>query len=473
MSREKLPGWSYTDGTDMGADSVLLGPEAQETVRKAKSEWQKAQTAGDQPGMDYWHGVAESERKKAGYSGGANGGGYMALMSTVKEPDYGTPSSEYKAAMDKAIQALKGHQPFSYDPENDPSYQQYKDQYTRLGKQAMEDSFGHAALRTGGLGGSAAMSASQQAYNSYMQALADKIPELRQIAYQMWQDEDERMRKDIDLFDSLDQQTWGRWNNDRTFQRSAFESDRGFDYNKGLDQWNMVRQLDRDAKADEETAYQRGQDEKTWAWKEAERDYERLADKAAELAATGDFSGYAQLWGLSEQETEALVAKYAKEERLSEEQAARDLADWFAQNGDYSRLDALGVDTNYLRAMQRQALAPKSSGSGGGSSGKSGKKAGDDSISLLSDVGEDSPWSRLLSGLTGAAMSKAFGRLTQKGQEQAHSTKYEELADRIDHINPGVTQEQMQGLLEQIERELQAGTITEEEYEALGKKFGY
>lgn len=495
MSREKLPGWTYTDGTDMGADSALLGQEALGTVRHAQSEWQKAQAAGDQEGMDHWHGVAESERAKAGYSGGANGGGYIPLSSTVKEPDYGEAPSEYKAAMDKAIQALQGRQPFRYDPESDPSYQQYAEQYTRLGKQAMEDSYGHAALRTGGLGGSAAMSASQQAYNGYMQALADKIPELRQIAYQMWQDEEDRLRRDVDLYGSLDQQAWNRWNSDRSFQRGAFEGDRDFDYNKGMDQWNMVRQLDRDAKTDAETEYQRGQDAKDWAWKENERDYSRGLEKAAGLATVGDYSGYAQLWDLTEAETEALVAEYAEEKRLTKEQAARDLADWYAEKGDFSKLDELNVDTSYLKAVQRQALQPKSSGGSGGGS-KSAKPAltyaqtlkaiEDGNITdnvryayeyYMGEPLEDAP--RLSAKMNWAGMLRGvgktvFGRPTEKEQTQPSGTSYADLSRAVkNYIDNGLSGENAEYMLDQIDRALAAGTITQAQYDELGKKLGY
>lgn len=360
--KEKLPGWSYTDGTDMGADAAFMTPESLAVVRQGKELYQQGFEAGDQEMMDQGHAMAEGERAKYGYSGGANGGGYVQLAFTRKEPDYGAAPSEYKAAMDKAIAALQSRGPFTYDPETDPSYQQYKEQYTRLGQRAMEDSYGHAALRTGGLGGSAAMSASQQAYNGYMQALADKVPELRQVAYQMYQDEEDRLRRDIELYGGLDQRAWDRWSSDRAFQRGAFETDRSFDYGKSVDQWNMARQLDRDAKADEETAYQHQQDQRTWDWQEEARDYQRRADKAAGLAAVGNFSGYADLWGLDEAETETFVAQYAKETKQTEEQAARDLADWYAQYGDFNKLKGLGVNTSALERQQAMALAPKTGG---------------------------------------------------------------------------------------------------------------
>lgn len=439
MSKEKEQGWNYTGDTGLGMDGALLSPESQAVVRQGKALYQKGFEAGDQKMMDQGHAMAEAERAKYGYSGGANGGGYISLTPTAKEPDYGEASTQYKTAMDRAIQTLQGRGKFTYDPETDPSYQQYKEQYTRLGKQAMEDSYGHAALRTGGLGGSAAMSASQQAYNGYMQALADKIPELRQIAYQMYQDEENGLRRDIDLYGSLDQQEWNRWNSDRDFQRGAFENDRSFDHGKTVDQWNMARQLDRDAKTDEETQYQRS------------------AEKAAALASTGNYSGYAQLWGMSEEETQALVDKYAKEERLTEEQAARDLADWYAGYGDLSKAKALGV-------------TPQMKASGGSGGGKVIPAAPPEDKKKAEDSWAD--WmGGALQGLVGGAMKTAVGRF--RGQGQASGNSYANLVGRIQSIPAGVTPAQMESLVNEIDRALDAGTITQAEYDELGRKLGY
>ena len=72
---------------------------------------------------------------------------------------------------------------FRYNPESDPAYQAYKDVYTRLGEQAMQDAYGNAAARTGGFGSSAAIAAGQQAYNNYMQQLDAIVPQLEQQNY--------------------------------------------------------------------------------------------------------------------------------------------------------------------------------------------------------------------------------------------------------------------------------------------------
>lgn len=67
---------------------------------------------------------------------------------------------------------------FSYDPEADLLYRQYREQYQKLGRQAMEDTVGQTAGLTGGYGSSYGETAGMQAYNSYLGKLNELLPEL-------------------------------------------------------------------------------------------------------------------------------------------------------------------------------------------------------------------------------------------------------------------------------------------------------
>lgn len=97
--------------------------------------------------------------------------------------------------LDSVYGNIKNYQPFSYDVNSDALYQQYADQYTRLGNMAMQDTMGQAAAMTGGYGNSYATTAGNQAYQGYLQQLNDVVPELYQMALNKWQ-----MGKD-DLYD--------------------------------------------------------------------------------------------------------------------------------------------------------------------------------------------------------------------------------------------------------------------------------
>lgn len=101
-----------------------------------------------------------------------------------------------QAVHDLAEQAYQNREDFSYDPSADALYQQYKDRYTAAGRLAMEDTMGKAAAMTGGYGNSYAQTAGQQAYQGYLQQLNDRVPELYQLAYNKYADEqDEAYQK--------------------------------------------------------------------------------------------------------------------------------------------------------------------------------------------------------------------------------------------------------------------------------------
>lgn len=289
-----------------GADNAHMGDENWNAVQKAKANWKTAYDAGDQAGMDAAHAAAEAIRAGYGYSGGADGSEYLPLMfkseGYVKEDGgdggsgrggYGYPgfSSRYDPQIQALYQAILSREPFSYDAENDPLYGQYKQSYTRGGQRAMQDTLGQLALRTGGLASSYAESAAQQTYDNYMAALADKIPELQQLAYQRYQDELSGKRADLSMLLGLDDVDYNRWSGDRSFDYNAYR-DQVAD-----DQWakSFDYQQQRDAASDSQWQQQ-------WDYSRAQEDYTRrlqLAQQYAEL--TGDYSGFLEAGWTPEQ----------------------------------------------------------------------------------------------------------------------------------------------------------------------------
>lgn len=125
---------------------------------------------------------------------------------------YGDYKSQYGDQI-SGLQNTLANRTFEYDPEKDESYQQYKTDYTRMGEQAMDDTIGKVSARTGGLASSYATSAANQTYNNYMQQLASKIPELRQIAYGHYQDEGNNLRNQLNDYLTRDQNAQNIWNN--------------------------------------------------------------------------------------------------------------------------------------------------------------------------------------------------------------------------------------------------------------------
>ncbi len=288
---------------------------------------------------------------KSGAAGGqkqteATGGGAAAkTTSSWRAPAY---SSKFQKARDDALAALKAVKPFSYDPESDPLFQGYKKTYTREGQRAMQDTLGEVSARTGGLASSYATSAAQQANNSYMQQLADKIPQLQEMAYRMYRDRLGDLRADVDLYGGLE---------DR--DRSRFESDRSFDYGVHRDQVADERYAD-------ELAYDRGRDALADQRYDDERAYERGQDDIANgwniYNASGDVTRLAEALKMTPEAAQKLVDVFNQSQADKQTERDRATADWELSHGVTSKLAEMGYDTSYDQAMldaERRAAALK------------------------------------------------------------------------------------------------------------------
>lgn len=183
----------------------------------------------------------------------------------VKELE-GSKPADYVSKYGDQIQALLdkilNRDPFKYDFNADPMYQMYKDRYLQQGRMAMQDTMGDAAALTGGYGNSYAATAGQQAYQSYLQGLNDRIPGLRDFAYNAWLNEGDRMRSNLSTLQGLDESDYARYRDtvgdykdelnyyynrfgdmsDREYNRylndaSAWEKDRDYWFNKW--QWEQ------------------------------------------------------------------------------------------------------------------------------------------------------------------------------------------------------------------------------------------
>ena len=235
------------------ADNAWTSDEDWNAIQSYKQQYEQAKAAGDTAGMEAAHAAAEKLRGQYGYSGGADGSAYLPTMAYTgvysrDEDDgggYGSSGylSRYQARIDALADAILNRDPFSYDKEKDPLYLQYKDTYTRGGQRGMQDTLAQVSARTGGLASSYAESAAQQTYNNYMAQLADKVPELYQLAYSMYMDDLTQDRNDLSMLMGLDDTAYGRWSDERNFGYNAYRdqvADRQwqqqFDYNASRDQ---------------------------------------------------------------------------------------------------------------------------------------------------------------------------------------------------------------------------------------------
>jgi len=165
----------------------------------------------------------------------------------------------------------------------DPLYQQYKDSYMRQGNLAMRDTMGNASALTGGYGSTYAQTAGSQAYDQYLGKLNDKIPELYQLAYGMYQDEGQNMYNQLNALQGLDSTEYGRYRD----SMSDYYTDRDYYYNKANNQYNQEygEYLNNAGfwDSDRNFDYQKQMDAQAQANWQAEFDYQKQMD-AAQLA---------------------------------------------------------------------------------------------------------------------------------------------------------------------------------------------
>lgn len=233
-------------------------------IRQYTEAYNKAYAEGDKAGQQAAHDAAEKIRAKYDYSGGVDGSEYIKLgtgaspakadtswLDKLGDSNYNYDQSGQISAK---LDALLNRTPFSYDAASDPLYQQYRKQYTREADRSAEDVLGKAAVMTGGMPSTAAVAASQQARDYQMSQMTDKIPELQQLAYSMYQDKLSGDRADLNTLIGLEDNNYNRWLADRNYlyqlARDQVGDQQAADalaYQKQQDKLNYDYQKERDA----------------------------------------------------------------------------------------------------------------------------------------------------------------------------------------------------------------------------------
>lgn len=233
-------------------------------IRQYTEAYNKAYAEGDKAGQQAAHDAAEKIRAKYDYSGGVDGSEYIKLgtgaspakadtswLDKLGDSNYNYDQSGQISAK---LDALLNRTPFSYDAASDPLYQQYRKQYTREADRSAEDVLGKTAVMTGGMPSTAAVAASQQASDYQMSQMTDKIPELQQLAYSMYQDKLSGDRADLNTLIGLEDNNYNRWLADRNYLYQLARDQVGdqqtadaLAYQKQQDKLNYNYQKERDA----------------------------------------------------------------------------------------------------------------------------------------------------------------------------------------------------------------------------------
>ena len=192
-----------------------------------------------------------------------------------KREDYlkeaGTKPEDYQSEFDPQIQQmaqdLVDRKPFTYDFNADPLYQQYRDQYTQAGQQAMLDTMGNAASLSGGYGNSYAATAGNQAYGQYMTQLNNVIPQLYDAAYNRYTNEENTLRNNLAMLQGLDDTAYGRWMDQNNlywqgmnFYNSNFENDRNYQLSQDQFDYQKEQDIIDNTFRQDQFDYQQGQD---------------------------------------------------------------------------------------------------------------------------------------------------------------------------------------------------------------------
>ena len=129
----------------------------------------------------------------------------------------------YGQQIDDALNKILNREQFSYNLNADPLYNQYKDQYMRGGKLAMQDTMGQAAALTGGYGNSYASTAGNQAYQGYLTGLNDKVPDLYSLALSKYNADGDAMRDNLGLLQGMQGQELDQYNRKMTEYRTELD----------------------------------------------------------------------------------------------------------------------------------------------------------------------------------------------------------------------------------------------------------
>ena len=301
----------------IGNADMALGrdnPGALETILKERQNWATATTQEEKTAA---HNRAENIRKAYGSYSGAADGMQGKYSPTYVKPNKAAENSNVDALFNKFNEAYKNPAPtwtpryeaeiqgllsdisnrkgFSYDMNEDKMYQQYRDQYIREGKRAMEDTAAQTAALTGGYGSTYGAIAAQQGYDNYLAALNDRVPQLEQMAYGRYTDELADKYNQLGAYQTEENRLYGQYMD----ALGQYNTDRNFAYNsmqQAMSQNNYENEFDRNLF-------------------ESDRSY-----------------------GLTEEQWNFQQQQQAIENALS--------------TGDYSKLKELGFDISYLKYMQ-------------------------------------------------------------------------------------------------------------------------
>lgn len=306
------------------------------------------------------HAGAEQVRSSFGeYTGGRSGSGYKVTQMSPNGFEYSGEAPKYNntygAEIDELTREIMNQKEFSYDHTTDPLYSSYKKTYTREGQRATEDVLGDAAAMTGGIPSSYAVSAAAQAGNQYAAALADKVPELYDMAYQKYLNEYNQKLDRLQMLEAREQFEYGKYLD----EVGRYESDKAFDYAQWLDEIESQANERSEALSRAYAAAEYGDFSQLEALG-ITPDYELLARLGNTADNTTDTSGTIEgddntpTGGIDEEMLKVLAELYPTG-RVNSSSDWNELTSYYGEdalkNAGYSKGDLAGSDSNDMREL--------------------------------------------------------------------------------------------------------------------------
>ena len=137
-----------------------------------------------------------------------NSADYAKAIQSLVKPTY---ESKYGTLIEEQLNKILNKESFSYDFNGDPLFQNYKDQYTKMGKEAAINAAAATSTLTGGYGNSYAGTAAAQANQQYLTQLNEKIPELYNAALNKYDMEVQDMYNKFNLVQGEENRLYGQY----------------------------------------------------------------------------------------------------------------------------------------------------------------------------------------------------------------------------------------------------------------------
>lgn len=310
---------------------------------------------------------------------------YQAQVDEALSKKPGNYSSQNQQQIDTLYDQIVNRQPFNFDLNANALYQQYRDQYQRLGQQAMADTMGQAAGLTGGYGSTYGQSVGQQAYNAYLQELNNIVPDLYAQARSEYDTEGQNLYNLYGLASDRESQDYNRFMDsyNRWLQDYQMAEDRENQeysrYNDAYTRWlQMYGTLQEQENWQKQMDFQREQ----WEWQKAQ-----AGSSGSSGRSGGSYGGSSGSSGASQSdELEGSEMMYAG--GFTSSDLAGIAQSYYNSGMPYGTssstlrkyLASIGLDSQatqvvieYIKGLDNQIKEPKNTGGGSTKPGSSNK----------------------------------------------------------------------------------------------------